>query len=276
MAWRRPGNKPLSEAMMVRFETHICITRPKREAKWPPTRRLRSQFEVIIKQITYCKNIQHGLYILTAAHVLLCIVVKYIEQKKKRTSISTENLIIVETAQINCLVWVKSATILLWHFALQQAAQCSKINNGCDKPWVSMLRQVILACGMSAKTSRSTGITVPWFLEVGHVTLFGNQWGPSPMFDGVSDGEYTGQGSVWTAFDLRKSWVRQIEKGKALYRYLVEPCSTLLPIQEASIWSLGAQCKSPEMATHGLCGYSDVLTSRFFCNSFCGWFPLIQ
>ena len=28
MAWRRPGNKPLSEAMMVSLPTHICSTRP--------------------------------------------------------------------------------------------------------------------------------------------------------------------------------------------------------------------------------------------------------
>ena len=28
MAWRRPGNKPLSEPMMVRLPTHICVTRP--------------------------------------------------------------------------------------------------------------------------------------------------------------------------------------------------------------------------------------------------------
>ena len=28
MAWRRPGNKPLSEPMLVRSLTHICITRP--------------------------------------------------------------------------------------------------------------------------------------------------------------------------------------------------------------------------------------------------------
>ena len=29
MAWRHPGDKPLSEPMMVRLQTHICITRPK-------------------------------------------------------------------------------------------------------------------------------------------------------------------------------------------------------------------------------------------------------
>ena len=28
MAWRRPGDKPLSEPMAVRLPTHICVTRP--------------------------------------------------------------------------------------------------------------------------------------------------------------------------------------------------------------------------------------------------------
>ena len=28
MAWRRPGDKPLSEPMMVILSTHICVTRP--------------------------------------------------------------------------------------------------------------------------------------------------------------------------------------------------------------------------------------------------------
>ena len=30
MAWRRPGDKPLSGPMMVRLPTHICVTRPQR------------------------------------------------------------------------------------------------------------------------------------------------------------------------------------------------------------------------------------------------------
>ena len=29
MAWRRPGDKPLSEPMMVSLPTYICVTRPK-------------------------------------------------------------------------------------------------------------------------------------------------------------------------------------------------------------------------------------------------------
>ena len=28
MAWRRPGDKPLSESMLVSLPTHICVTRP--------------------------------------------------------------------------------------------------------------------------------------------------------------------------------------------------------------------------------------------------------
>ena len=39
MAWRRPGDKPLSEPMMVRLLTHICVTRPQwvkgKTVAWP-------------------------------------------------------------------------------------------------------------------------------------------------------------------------------------------------------------------------------------------------
>ena len=28
MAWRRPGDKPLSEPMLVSLLMHICVTRP--------------------------------------------------------------------------------------------------------------------------------------------------------------------------------------------------------------------------------------------------------
>ena len=35
MAWRWPGDKPLSEPMMVRLPTHICVTRPQ-WVKIPP------------------------------------------------------------------------------------------------------------------------------------------------------------------------------------------------------------------------------------------------
>ena len=28
MAWRRPGDKPLSEPMIVSLPTHVCVARP--------------------------------------------------------------------------------------------------------------------------------------------------------------------------------------------------------------------------------------------------------
>ena len=34
MAWRRPGDKPLSGPMMVRLPTHICVTRPQWVNHW--------------------------------------------------------------------------------------------------------------------------------------------------------------------------------------------------------------------------------------------------
>ena len=42
MVWRRPGDKPLSEPMLVRIPTHICVARPQwvkpflHIAKWKP------------------------------------------------------------------------------------------------------------------------------------------------------------------------------------------------------------------------------------------------
>ena len=39
MAWRRPGNKPLSEPMMISLLTHICVIRPQlfkiNDRLWP-------------------------------------------------------------------------------------------------------------------------------------------------------------------------------------------------------------------------------------------------
>ena len=34
MAWRRPGEKPLSEPMLVKSLTHICVTRPQWVKGW--------------------------------------------------------------------------------------------------------------------------------------------------------------------------------------------------------------------------------------------------
>ena len=34
MAWRRPGDKPLSEPMIVSWQTHVCVTRPHWVNRW--------------------------------------------------------------------------------------------------------------------------------------------------------------------------------------------------------------------------------------------------
>ena len=45
MAWRRPGDKPLSEPMMVRLPTHICVTRP----QWVNTLRPNNKVAIFFK-----------------------------------------------------------------------------------------------------------------------------------------------------------------------------------------------------------------------------------
>ena len=140
-------------------------------------------------------------------------------------------------------------------FSVQQTVKHSKVNNCCDKLCASCtslhlldmngLRWVILACGISSQTSWFTRHSWTMVSGGGSVTSSGNQWGSLQMLNRVQDGEYAGHGRVWTAFDLGKAFVRQIEKGKALCRNPVEPCSTPLPIQNGtSIQSSGAQCKN--------------------------------
>ena len=52
MAWRHPGDKPLSEPMMVNFPMHICVTRP----QWVKSNRcIEFQFRNIIS-MAHCKT----------------------------------------------------------------------------------------------------------------------------------------------------------------------------------------------------------------------------
>ena len=185
-------------------------------------------------------------------------------ERKKETPINFngEYSLIVKTTQRNCLVWVKSAICRESSFGKQKfiVAFCtvlrtikySNVNNFCDKPCASFttrhlrcmdgLRRVILACGMSPHTSWITRHNCTMVSRSGSRDLIW-QSGPSPMLDRVHNSEYVGQGSVWTAFDPRKSCVRQIENEKALYREPMKPSSTPLPIQDgASTLPLGTQC----------------------------------
>ena len=51
MAWRRPGDKPLSEPMMVILLTHICVTRP----QWVKQFKCQKSIISSIAITSYCK-----------------------------------------------------------------------------------------------------------------------------------------------------------------------------------------------------------------------------
>ena len=61
MAWRRLGDKPLSDPMMVSLLTHICVIRP----QW-----------VILKAVLYCQNV---IYVYIWAKNTMVFVLFYLE-----------------------------------------------------------------------------------------------------------------------------------------------------------------------------------------------------
>ena len=57
MAWRRPGDKPLSETMMVILPTHICVTRSQRVNSSPPSAAYMSQWtRSSLVQVLACRH----------------------------------------------------------------------------------------------------------------------------------------------------------------------------------------------------------------------------
>ena len=56
MAWRRPGDKPLSEPMMVILLTHICVTRPQWVNGESPVPRLAMALTLML---IYCQFDHH-------------------------------------------------------------------------------------------------------------------------------------------------------------------------------------------------------------------------
>ena len=54
MAWRRPGDKPLSETMLASLMTHICVTQP----QWVNRSHLWLSFEVLLETVgNVCDNL---------------------------------------------------------------------------------------------------------------------------------------------------------------------------------------------------------------------------
>ena len=54
MAWRRPGDKPVSEPMMVCLLTHICVTRPQWVLIKPPQHKHYAPWAILWD--TYCST----------------------------------------------------------------------------------------------------------------------------------------------------------------------------------------------------------------------------
>ena len=48
MAWRRPGDKPLFEPILVCLPTHICVTRPQWVNKWGPLRLMTRSRDILV------------------------------------------------------------------------------------------------------------------------------------------------------------------------------------------------------------------------------------
>ena len=119
----------------------------------------------------------------------------------------------------NCLVWFNSSTsressivkqkFIVAFWSVQQTVKCSNVNTKLCAPCTILhlrdmngLRWIILAGGCHSK---------PIGLPARH-----NCTMVLEVPDEVPDGEYAGQSSVWTAFELGNTCVRQIEDGTAL------------------------------------------------------------
>ena len=65
MAWRRPGDKPLFEPMMVRLTMHICVTRP----QW-----VNEEFRSVVQpnaSLSSCKPKNYSIYLFIYALIYL-------------------------------------------------------------------------------------------------------------------------------------------------------------------------------------------------------------
>ena len=64
MAWRRSGDKPLSEPMMVSLPMHICVTRPQWvNIIWCRIYVRPSETTVLTCNLLLSKNLHHNIYI---------------------------------------------------------------------------------------------------------------------------------------------------------------------------------------------------------------------
>ena len=141
-------------------------------------------------------------------------------------------------------------------------------------PGHSLLKQLpsIYTFCVTVKTDCENCPEITW----GHLTLSDNRWGPSPMIDGVQDGEYAGQGSVWTAFDLRSPARGRMKKERhytiTKWSLAARHCLFIMGPRYGR-WARSVNClRWLRMVCVDFFGRYDVLLS---CNSSCGWSSLI-
>ena len=100
MAWRRPGDKPLSEPMLVSLLTHICVI-------WPQW--LKSPFVCIERYFALCNphdegNKSHGIIFTDTAYSRMCLFTDFL---------TNGNLFrLTDSCWILLLSWVANASFL--------------------------------------------------------------------------------------------------------------------------------------------------------------------
>ena len=77
MAWRRPGDKPLSEPMMVSSLTHICVTRP----QWVKITYKYSKLFIVHAQQKLCAYLWYVVYLQS---LQIYCVLSYKQQRQNR------------------------------------------------------------------------------------------------------------------------------------------------------------------------------------------------
>ena len=106
MAWRQPGDKPLSEPMMVRLPTLICITRPQLVHKrHPPTSPCWPKCRLSIANI-----VEYDALIVTALHPMCNIY--QIELSSTNLPQEKQIVVISTNRRHRCIPYIRSS----WHF----------------------------------------------------------------------------------------------------------------------------------------------------------------
>ena len=99
MAWRRPGDKPLSEPIMVSLLTHICVTRPQWVNAFAPEI-CGSNFQNIIFELIHYSDVIEGAMASQSTSLIIVYSTVCSAQRKHQSSAS--------------LVFVRELTVGRW------------------------------------------------------------------------------------------------------------------------------------------------------------------